>query len=196
MAVTLLPQYFVKLGGKTQGPVPVNALRKLAGFTLQTPVQLQGSETWSPAFQAIDLKAYFHNPVRDSFQSHQSLSRVTDLLTNSIGILKIRRRPLFSKLSKMALLSTLLAVGSSTAAWKIVGVQEIGQQLYRYSQISVPYVKNPQQTFHQLQRRLQTSTVTRRIGLVSSGLIRPHSPVAEFFKSLAEWSRRAHSSIG
>jgi hypothetical protein len=194
MPATLLPQYFVKLAGKTQGPMPVNALRKLPGFTLQTPVQLQGSDSWSPAFQAIDLKIYFNNPVRDSFQSQQSLSRVTDLLTQSVGKLKIRKRP-SSTLSKVAVLCTLLAAGSSIAAWKIVGAQKIQLQLFNGAQIISPYVKNPQKTYRDLLRRLQTSTVTHRIGLVS-GLIRPHSPVAEFFKSLVEWGRRAHSSIG
>ena len=57
----------VKLNGKIVGPCPVHQLRKLTGFTLQTPVSVPGTGQWEPAFQAIDLKTYFDTPSKNSF---------------------------------------------------------------------------------------------------------------------------------
>jgi hypothetical protein len=52
-------RYYARIRGEVNGPFRVQALRKVPGFTLQTLVCAEGLEQWTPAYETIDLKAYF-----------------------------------------------------------------------------------------------------------------------------------------
>jgi hypothetical protein len=51
--------YVIRLRGKEYGPYSAPMLRRVPGFVLQTPTRKINSSTWLPAFQVIDLSAYF-----------------------------------------------------------------------------------------------------------------------------------------
>lgn len=53
------PRFYARIRGVENGPFRVPMLRKIPGFTLQTEVRLDGTDKWNPAFEVIDLKAYF-----------------------------------------------------------------------------------------------------------------------------------------
>ena len=59
METFLTTRYFVRISDQVSGPFAVTELHKVPGFVLATPVCAEGSKTWAPAFEVIDLKAYF-----------------------------------------------------------------------------------------------------------------------------------------
>jgi hypothetical protein len=67
-ATTLLPlpTYYVSIQGQTKGPYRTEYLRRIPGFTLQTPVRLSPLDPWKPAFTTINLKAYFSGSPSDT----------------------------------------------------------------------------------------------------------------------------------
>jgi hypothetical protein len=59
-------QYWVELEGRTHGPCAASFLRRLRGFTLNTPLRCGPAGPWAPAFKVVDLKAYFAPSVNPS----------------------------------------------------------------------------------------------------------------------------------
>lgn len=53
--------YYVRINEKEVGPFTAEGLRRIRGFVLQTPTRRTGTATWGPAYQIVDLSAYFHN---------------------------------------------------------------------------------------------------------------------------------------
>jgi len=60
------PQYYVKMGGQPQGPYTIDKLRRVPGFTLQSPLCLTPNGEWKPAFTVVDLKAYLATPTKSN----------------------------------------------------------------------------------------------------------------------------------
>lgn len=52
-------RYYMLSGGHACGPYRLEELRRLPGFTLQTPLRISPSHDWKPAFSVIDIRAYF-----------------------------------------------------------------------------------------------------------------------------------------
>ncbi len=60
-------RFNVLLQSSVVGPLDIKHLRRYPGFMLSTPVCLEGESGWKPAYQVVDLKAYFDStPVRRS----------------------------------------------------------------------------------------------------------------------------------
>ncbi len=114
--------YRVNMDGQVVGPYPLHNLRRLPGFTLQTPVQLEGTNEWNPAFQVLDLKAYFANPVRTSFEQTAAPQQSLNLMIkgfDSASLPPVKRRR--NALPLMLLALMFLA----SVAWKVLGTAEI-----------------------------------------------------------------------
>jgi hypothetical protein len=70
-----------KMGDKILGPMKVSELRTVPGFTLSCLVSAESTDTWTPAFQSIDLTAYFEQrtPARKEPIDPNLLSAVENL---------------------------------------------------------------------------------------------------------------------
>jgi len=55
-------RYYLKMAGQSEGPYTMDQLRRLRGFTLQSPLRLGLGDEWEPAFTVLDLKAYMTPP--------------------------------------------------------------------------------------------------------------------------------------
>ncbi len=82
-AHTLRPlSFYVKLGGREEGPYRTEDLRHLPGFTLQTLVREPSSNEWKPAYLALDLSRYFARPTPlNSFTAANSKNEISQLMS-------------------------------------------------------------------------------------------------------------------
>jgi hypothetical protein len=66
--------YLVQMDGRQLGPYTIQQLQRIPRFTLQTPLRPSAGADWKPAFQVLDLKAYFARaPRANSF--NQAIAR-------------------------------------------------------------------------------------------------------------------------
>lgn len=135
--------YWVEINGETKGPLSEQGLRRLRGFTLQTPIRRSPQGPALPAFQVIDLQAYFATPVRGPAVSAKFQNQHAPLMERMFQgpVSSTPRRA--GALVRSAQILTLLATAAVLAMVQVVPLSEMKQDALRASNAIVSYARNP-----------------------------------------------------
>jgi hypothetical protein len=73
----LVSTYYLQFDGQEYGPYTTQQLQRLPRFTLGTPVRDAAGGSWRPAFQVLDLKAYFsRTPPATSYEKAAAMGGI------------------------------------------------------------------------------------------------------------------------
>ena len=135
----LRTQYWVQLKGAVHGPYPAAFLRRIRGFTLNTPARGGPQEPWAPAYQVVDLGAYFTVPAKAFPPPSVDTTPFLDTFFHGGAAARSSAK----KLSRLAGFLTGFAAACVITTLKIVPMPELQADARRAQQPIAIFVQHP-----------------------------------------------------